>query len=237
MSRKHIVNRLFIDNGVIDVPAVEEHVPANFEIDRSSQEDYEAGLTDFAYSLVSRVKLPLGFIRGNFEHLHFHILINSNVLPEDLLIEKYDHIAELIHSSEYGEMIIQSLFEYEFSTDVFDKIIGGVFDRMETMETRAKLAAVINETIHENVDSFSHDFILENVCELGFELLTASLFRDDITDDDLIENIDLISYDSIYRVLFAFEKSLEAEDEDEDYTEEKHIRYKAILLHKLERDI
>lgn len=257
---KHIVNRLFIRNGVIDVDAVMYQTPVHiYEGFESNQELLVDRLTKYAYDLVAKTKLPDGFIAGNITKLPVDSLFAFNRVPANVIMDNAKDIAIRIlclTDVEDIEDTLGDIFDAEYDIDVYEALFTEILnltlttpaeddgEGMSALDIATVVArvnaAAFSDIVGANIEFFSREFILKYANTGRLNVLAAYIAHPEISIEDAMDYIDAISYEQLFDVVVGVPRLREQDPDNgllELVTPEIEHSVKALMLAKLEKEV
>lgn len=205
--------------------AVNEFLKAIFNEDGLVNEDaldfippYFADLeekTEYLYNVLSYMKLPLDFIKEHYLNLNPLRLIKNNELPVVFLRnEAFSYLmTHVIHElSHHGHShLFEGLVSMDYGTTFNHQLLSELMLYFDTEGVDESVSEYFSNILHAIVDYVDKDFIMNNIGENGFSILTAFMRRteSDITLAELIENVDKIEMGEILIYIDAYKELAE----------------------------
>jgi hypothetical protein len=168
-----------------------------------------------AMDILARTKLDDSFIKRYFSQFSLDILLEYNKVSETIMWENLDYVvSEILNDMVLNDddEIFQLIFEQDFSSQFFESILRALFVFMMNTKLDEEPLDLFSANINAISEKVSKTFLLSNVKDDQFMLLTAALKRDDVSVEDLVENIDSISLEEIITWITEFQDN----DRDED---------------------
>lgn len=195
------------EEGYIVSEKVGTLVPGNTEV---------AHAVAHATQLLARTSLDERFIELNFELLPFDVLIQHNQIAEHIVFQNIGFIQEEIAKDVVsGDMeLLMNFLSFSYPYYINEAVIG------RCVSALAQFANTVHDDVLEEfttlvnvyVDVVSKEFVMNNINDFTYNLLTAALKRKDITRAELMDRLDDIMLSEIMTWMFEFVDLTEEEE-------------------------
>jgi hypothetical protein len=194
-------------------------------------------------NMLAETKLSEEFIRKNFDYIPFGPLVIYNDIPQDLIEANNEAVFSKmvfdIGSDEFDDRM-RGFFQQGYDTHMYDSLIEKFFIYFQhdelgvvTEEEIGSFSLIINAYC----EKVSKEFLLNNIHEAGYLLLGSAIKRDDITYEDLINNLEDITIEEIVACLEIVGVDALDEDEEDDDAARKYNMLLDLLKAKADQSV